>query len=231
MRAVLAMIASSLVFGLAPAWGAEIYSGATAEAIYAALQSGQGWCQVTQQVINPTTQVVEQTLCRCVSSVDGRTNDASGRTTALVVSFGPEGQCAPPRATAAQIAQANANIATIDAQLAGWNNFLQHLWDYRDQYAYANDPNYKAQYDAWVQSWADYGGWVVQQLQAQRQSNVSVVASGAAPPSPPAGGGAGTGPFVNPSAVPSTAPAPSAGTAQPAAGPGLLGVPMDTPQQ
>jgi hypothetical protein len=81
---------------------------------------------------------------------------------------------------------------------------------------------------AWVQYWANYGAWAVQQLQAARQGDVSVATSvppapvGGAP-SPPAGGAAraapvgvdaGGGPVVNPS-VPQT---PS--------GPGLLGVPM-----
>jgi hypothetical protein len=233
MRVRFGVVAGLAAFSIVPAWGAEIFSGDTAEAIYAAIQSGRGWCQVTTQVINPTTQVVEQTMCRCVSSVDGRTADVSGRTTALVLSFGPEQQCAPPAATPQQAAAARAQIADIDNRLAALNNFLQHIWDSRDQYAYDNDPTYKAQYDAWVQYWANYGTWAVQQLQAARQGDVSVAnsvppapAGGGAPPAPAGGGagaapvgvGAGGGPVVNPS-VPQTP-----------AGPGLLGVPMEQPQ-
>lgn len=64
-------------------------------------------------------------------------------------------------------------IALIDNQIAQWNYYLSDLYRYVKQdpnlsWRYNNDPNYKAQYDVWVNYEWQRGQQTIQQLQWQR---------------------------------------------------------------
>lgn len=41
-------------------------------------------------------------------------------------------------------------IANIDATVRNWGIYVQNLYNFRNAAAYANDPNYRAGYDNWV---------------------------------------------------------------------------------
>ena len=41
-------------------------------------------------------------------------------------------------------------IANIDATVRNWGIYVQNLYNFRNAAAYANDPNYRARYDNWV---------------------------------------------------------------------------------
>lgn len=74
------------------------------------------------------------------------------------------------------------NIAQVDAVINAWVNHIQTLYNRRDVNAYANDPNYRAQFDYWVQQQAAYGNNYIAQLQAYRAQ----FAGAQNPPQPPA---------------------------------------------
>ena len=59
-------------------------------------------------------------------------------------------------------------IANIDATVRNWGIYVQNLYNFRNAAAYANDPNYRARYDSWVNSEAARANSYVGSLQTTR---------------------------------------------------------------
>jgi hypothetical protein len=102
-------------------------------------------------------------------------------------------------AATAQQGDPTQRIAQIDSTITQWNSYLSDLYRYVKQdpqllWRYNNDPNYKTQYDAWVNYEWQRGQQAIQQLQWQRgqetiqQPQSSELERYLFPPSRPQGG-------------------------------------------
>jgi hypothetical protein len=199
-----------VTFFVTTAAGAAQYTGDQARQVMALLQSGRGACFVTRSAIDPATNTVEQAFCSCVATVNGTAANQAGEVEVIDVTLGPEQPCVLPPAggpTPQERQNAINRVGQIDTEVAQLDNFLQNMDAQVDQYDYQNDPRYRAEVDAWKQDWADYGAWKKGQLQAERNSAVSVANA------PLPGAPAGTPPPV--------------GSSAPGNMPGLLNVPME----
>jgi hypothetical protein len=81
-------------------------------------------------------------------------------------------------------------IAVIDATINNWIQYIQSLYNHRNLGAYANNPNYRAAFDQWVNQESARGNQYIVQLHETRKvlagSTTSVVLSDQPIPSAPA---------------------------------------------